>query len=365
MTLAEIGFLAVMAASMAIAHARQGALFEPGQDRQLLVIGQDLGAVGGMPAPNNNGYVDHVPIRPGGVTTYTSLPFLLGLSTGINLGSGDLCAQAILGNPAFDSSVLVIGLHLADQEKSAAAGGMDPQIKHLAEWIKAAHRPVLLRIGYEFDGKWNHYDPENYKKAFRRIVTMFRELHVTNCATVWQSCTSPVNDRKGRNLEGWYPGDEYVDWMGYSWFLSGSKQTALTDELVSFARSHSKPIMVCESAPQGYDLARLTRASISGNGKERTPKTPQEIWNEWYEPFFSYIAKNRDVIKIVAYINVNWDSQPMWGPPHRQGYWGDSRVEANDFIKEKWMGEIAGESWLKASPSLFHGLQAGGAEVPK
>ena len=45
--------------------------------------------------------------------------------SGINLGSGDLCAQAILGNPAFDSSVLVIGLHLADQEKSAAAGGIE------------------------------------------------------------------------------------------------------------------------------------------------------------------------------------------------------------------------------------------------
>lgn len=346
-------------ACMPFAQAQQGARFEPPKDKQLLIIGQDLGAVGGMKEPNNDGYVDHVPIRPGGVTTYTSLPFLLGLSSGINLGSGNICAQAILDNPVFDNSVLAIGLHLVDQEKRVAEGGLDPQIKHLAGWIKAAKRPVLLRIGYEFDGIWNHYDPENYKKAFQRIVTMFRDLHVTNCATVWQSCTSPVNNRKGRDLEAWYPGDDYVDWMGYSWFLSGPKQTELTDELVNFARSHAKPVMVCESAPQGYDLARLTKSSISGKGKEPAPKTPQEIWSEWYVPFFDYIAKNIDAVKIVAYINVNWDSQPMWGPPYRQGYWGDSRVEANNFIKDKWMAEIAGESWLQSSPAIFGELQAG------
>ena len=55
------------------------------------------------------------------------------------------------------------------------------------------------------------------------------------------------------------------------------------------------------------------------------------------------------MIKAVAYINVDWDSQPMW----QDGTWGDSRVQANDTIKALWLSEIQGELWLHASPDLF------------
>ncbi len=64
---------------------------------------------------------------------------------------------------------------------------------------------------------------------------------------------------------------------------------------------------------------------------ERDPNAPQqtadEIWNEWYAPFFQYIHDNSDVIRALAYINANWDSQPMWSKPYRSGYWSDSPVE--------------------------------------
>jgi len=332
-------------------NAQQSAMFEPPKDRQLLVIGQDLGAIGGFPSPNNDGYVDHFELRPGGVTTYTSLTKLGGLKSKVNLFSGDISAQAIIDNPIYANSVLAIGLHMVDQEKAAAKGELDTQITALAEWIKTAKRPVFLRIGYEFDGSWNHYDQESYKLAYKRIVGIIRALKVTNCVTVWQTSTSPVNGRTVK-LEQWYPGDEYVDWMGYSWFLSSEKQVKLTDELLAFAREHKKPVMVCESAPQGYDNARLTKRSIF-KGKDPKNKTPQNIWKEWYTPFFSYVEKNKDVIKIVAYINVNWDSQWAWGWPYFQGYWGDSRAEINPDIKKLWLETISDKKWMHSSPTLF------------
>ncbi len=345
-------------------YAQQKALFEPALGKVLLIIGQDMGAIGGFETPNNNGYTNNISIKPGGVTTYTSLPSLGGLSSKTNYGSGDICAQCIVANPAYTQSTLAIGLYMVNQEKNVAEGKLDIQIKIIGKWIKDINRPVFLRIGYEFDGNWNHYDPTDYKKAFQRISNIFDSLQVKNCALVWQACTSPVDDiieGKHEDINDWYPGDEYVDWVGYSWFLSSAKQTELTDELLNFARAHNKPVMVSESAPQGYDIANLTKRNIVGildgpSGAGTKKKTAAEIWNEWFVPFFNYIEKNKDVIKSVAYINANWDAQPMWGAPYKEGYWGDTRVEANYEIKTMWLKTIENKKWLHGSPTLFQEL---------
>jgi len=335
--------------------AQDRAKFEPPPGRQLLIIGQDLGAIGGFAAPDNNGYVDHLDLKPGGVTTYTSLTRLQGLDNPVNYGSGNICGQKILDNSLYAHSVLAIGLDLVGQEKSIAAGEQDDQIWSLGKWIRRAHRPVFLRIGYEFDGSWNHYDPVAYKKVFQKIVSIFKKMQVDNCAMVWQAAASPWNGNNNKDINDWYPGDEYVDWVGYSWFQSTPKKLELTDKVLAFAKAHHKSVMVCESAPQGYDNLNLTCRDL-GTGRNPKSKKTEEIWNEWYVPFFDYIEKNMDTIKVVAYINVNWDAQPLWGPPYRQGYWGDSRVEVNPVIKAKWIETISQSQWMLASPTLFSDL---------
>jgi len=339
------------------ANARTPALFEPPPGKQLFIVGQDLGAIGGFAWPRNRGYVDGIPIAPAGVTTYLSLPRLAGMEKAANLGSGVLNAQAILANPRYAHAVLAIGLHFVGKEKAIADGEMDAAIQRLADWIRKSNRPVFLRIGYEFDGSWNHYDPENYRKAFRRIVEILRERGAKNCAMVWQSATSPVNGSRAPDVMKWYPGDDYVDWFGYSWFLNQPRQIELTDAWLALAAERGKPVMVCESAPQGYDLKRLNKRSIF-RGKNPQPKTAEQIWAEWYEPFFAYVNRNRHQIRAVAYINANWNRQLMWGWPYSNGYWGDSRVQVNPVIREKWLAELSQPGWMRATPSLFSELHS-------
>ena len=327
------------------------AKFEPPDGKQLLIIGQDLGAIGGFDPPCNDGYSDHMDQKPGGVTTYTSIGQLEGLDDPTGSGESASCGRQILDNPIYSNSVLAIGLYMVDSDKAMAAGQMDDQISSLARWIRHAHRPVFLRIGYEFDGKWNHYDPTAYKGAYQRIVKILKEEQVTNCATVWQSADYNPTE----NLNDWYPGDDCVDWVGYSWFQSSSGKLKLTDKLLDFARAHHKPVMVCESTPQGYDVVNLTYRDVN-TGKNSRPKTPEQIWNEWFVPYFTYLEKNKDVIKVVAYINCNWDAEAMWGPPYKMGYWGDTRVEVNPFIKGKWTEQISQPKWMMSSPTLFSDL---------
>ncbi|MBZ0297211.1 MAG: 1,4-beta-xylanase [Anaerolineae bacterium] len=305
--------------------------FMPATGQTLFIIGQDLGAVGGLPG-YTDGYVDHVTPFPGGVTTYTNLHALDGLTTVANWGSGDVSAQRLVDSPAYANSVLVIGLWLGNANLTPIArGDLDRNIDRLAIWIKDQNRPVFLRIGYEFDGEWNAYQPADYITAFQRIVDRFRALEVTNVATVWQSATWYDGTFQGHDWLEWYPGDDYVDWFGMSYFIA---HPPTFNAWLDLARSHDKPVMIAESTPKGHDLA--TEAG-------------GEVWNAWFQGFFDFIHENHDVIKAVAYINVHWEAQPMW-----QGQdWGDSRVQVNSFLLEQWQREMKSDFWLQTSPELF------------
>ncbi|MFA9397952.1 MAG: glycosyl hydrolase [Clostridiaceae bacterium] len=288
--------------------------YEIKDDKVLLIMGQDLGAVGGL-KDYDDGYVDYIGV-PGGVTTYTSLDTLEGLETFTNYGSGDVCGQYYLEDETFDDAYIAIGLSLVGDLDNIVAGDRDENINELGKWIKNTNRTVFLRIGYEYEGSWNDYDFIKYKKAYIRIVDILRKNNIKNFKTVWQS--SGYSEDSMDYLLNWYPGDDYVDWVGFSYFdqiaNTGAKST------LEIAKTKNKPVMIAESAPKLDNLV--------GDG--------ESIWNKWYKPYFAFIEKHKDQIKAVAYINVRWDDQAMW---KGQG-WGDSRIQANEYIREKWLEKM-------------------------
>ncbi|GAB5519938.1 MAG: hypothetical protein RhofKO_21890 [Rhodothermales bacterium] len=323
-------------------------LFAPPAGQTLLIIGQDLTSIAD--------YTANLALAPGGVTTYTDIseggsPLLNGLENDANWGAGPINAAKNL--QADPNAVLAIGLHLVDNTgtnlANIANGTHNDAIDRLGRFIQHADRPVFLRIGYEFDGPWNHYEPGPYQAAFRRIVDQLRAQGVTNFATVWQSATSKAGTYNNHPIEVWYPGDAYVDWMGTSFF---EYEEAIYARFLAFARARNKPVMIAEATPQGYSVSNETY-SAPGDGQTFVPKTASAIWGEWYAPFFDLIHTNADVIRAVAYINADWHSQAMWGPNGGNGYWGDSRVHVDPTIRERWLSEINQPFWLHASPDLF------------
>ena len=89
------------------------------------------------------------------------------------------------------------------------------------------------------------------------------------------------------------------------------------------------------------------------------PFAADKIWEAWFVPFFDFIHNNNDVIRAVAYINTHWDSQGMWHCEEgvqagsdgcNNGNWGDSRVQANELIKQRWLNEINNsDRWIQRS----------------
>lgn len=341
----------------------------------VFLVGQDLGAI--------RGYLDSgcCP-RPDGLTAYLSFFNLRSAAAGYggigfdnagrplpkvhSWGAGPVDARKTA--TAFGISDLAIGLHLIDTMGAGSldrlvAGAYDANVDKLLQLAALVEGRVYLRVGYEFDGAWNvdYSDPARYVAAYRHIADRVRSDGGENIEFVWQASASPVDDVLDgghEDIARFYPGDEYVDWFAISWFHHPDATPSapvdhqpatpreLAGELLAMARAGRKPVMIAEAAPQGFDLARLSRRSISdiwdgdaGTGPTRL--SAEEIWREWYEPLFRFLKDNRDVIRALAYINCNWDAQAMWGPPYAAGYWGDSRLEVNAELAERFSRAVA------------------------
>lgn len=332
------------------------AKFEPADGEVLLFVGQEMDAIGGL-EDFNDGYMDHFD-TPGGFTMYTNFSpgapsfghmrkGLDGIWTDDNWGDSISNMSRQLADPDFAHLALAIGLEFVDHDSLVAAGAHDDLIIRLGEFIQGlGKRPVFLRIGYEFGGAWNHYDRENYLKIFKKIRDMYEKMGINNIAYVWQShgWDEPMD-----YLESWYPGDDYVDWVSYSFFSRFEESN-----MIEFAKKHDKPLFIAEATPT------ISGATTKTNGKTKetkldNPEQASEALEKWFKPFFKTINDNPDVVKAVSYINCNWKDHMMWRQnPTFQDV--DARLQLSKEVSAYWKKETSKAKYLKSSAGLWEYL---------
>ena len=350
--------IAVLVATTCIAQdtSRKLQKFEPAGEKCIVFVGQSLPAIGGLNA-FNDGYMDHFP-APGGFTMYTNIRpgdtsfghqyrGIDGVTKTDDWGDGPNNMSLQIADPDFKHMALAIGLELVNHEVACANGELDKEIETLGNWIKSlGERPVFLRTGYEFDGHpWNHYDRDGYIGSFKRIRDKFTEMGITNVCYCWQSCGFMSTPEQ---LEQWYPGDDYVDWCGYSFFNNWRKA-----KMIEFARQKGKPVFIAEATPTVTFPGKTDGTTLEM--KLDNEQQAQQAWDEWFVPLFKTMNDNKDVIKAVSYINHDWYKRAMWKPnPTFKGI--DSRLILSPMITAKWNEEINKQRYLKSSPDLFKQL---------
>jgi len=285
--------------------------FIPHEGR-LLIVGQEKNEI--------DQYVSGVGIIPAGLMGYTSIQEAGGLYTSDDNSGGVQHAQYLLER--YPHTVFQLALYMVGVLAEIPTGKYDRNIQKLAEWIKQSHRPVYLRIGYEFDLPDNHYNPVEYKRAYRYIVDHLRKQKVTNVAYVWHSA---VIANRNDHFMDWYPGDAYVAWFAISYF--DPAQTKRAEVFAKYAREHKKPLMIAEATPAGM---YTVKGKLS-----------------WFKRFFDFIEK--EDVKVVSYINYNWDSYPMF----KLFNWADARIQKNSQVKEMWLEKIQAGHFLQSSEGLF------------
>ncbi|AXG67922.1 beta-1,3-xylanase XYL4 [Kordia sp. SMS9] len=311
-------------------YAFQKTKFVPSDGKTLLIMGQTVEGI--------TEYLDHFSKEtiPGGWAAYWAVTEFNGVTeTHTNETNSSQNHQMLVDqfpNTVLQSALWMVGK--LDIDKNVSHGKYDSVLQQYSTWAKSINRPIYLRIGYEFDGMHNELEPEIYIKAYQYIVDFLRNDGVENIAFVWHSYASkPYKDYPASN---WYPGDEYVDWVGISVFGHAYDDPNFgnyCDAVMEHAKVYKKPVMIAEANPiKGIE-----------------PKS-DAAWTDWFVNFFSFCYEKN--IKAISLINENWQRLHIDGI----GEWKDGRLHNNPNVAKAWFLETDKERYLKQSETLFKEL---------
>jgi len=189
---------------------------------------------------------------------------------------------------------------------------------NLTRWAQAAKDdgiPILIDFAVEMNGNWFPWSgifnggeqtdgygdpdypdgPERYRDAYRHIIDLFRAVGVQHATWVFHINLTPAPDSEWNRAANYYPGDDYIDWIGFSAYGAQTLDeaweglefsTQLEEQCAAFtAISDTKPRAVLEfgvtdNHPDGNKSAWLDDAF--GTMLENDCTTFQAI-NPWHE----------------------------------------------------------------------------------
>ena len=151
--------------------------------------------------------------------------------------------------------------------------------RDLAAWGRDAAAfgsPIVVEWGTEMNGRWFGWNarwngrtegPRRFRQAYRHIESVIEGAGADNVTWAWHVNGDSVPDTPWNQIEGYYPGDRWVDWVGLSAYgaLTPAYQTGdwrpfreTLDEVVPQLEeiAPDKPVMVFEFG--------MTRGSPSG-----------------------------------------------------------------------------------------------------
>ncbi len=155
-------------------------------------------------------------------------------------------------------------------------GQWDNFITNYATSVKNWGLPLFIRLGHEMNGDWYKYGganngggtligfgdpnvadgPERFIAAFKHVHNIFENVGADNVAWIWCPNNGSSPTASWNTPEAYYPGDDYVDWIGFDGYNFGTSQTwsgwvefhNIYTELYQKFQNYGKPLMIGEFA---------------------------------------------------------------------------------------------------------------------
>lgn len=170
-------------------------------------------------------------------------------------------------------------LHLFNWNCAFKSKHVDPEdysnyIKNTIDNMSAGGDDVLLVFAKEFNINDNFTDPDNFVELFRYVADYAHTKD--NIAVVW-----PPNNVGSVNLRliDYYPGDEYVDWIGMSlyvmpYFQGDPKQTGYSNSISFVAGNYSNAVIGAKALIDYMDKRGITKPYVITEGSVGFGETP-------------------------------------------------------------------------------------------
>ena len=148
-------------------------------------------------------------------------------------------------------------------------GTFDTNLTQWAHDAKAFGSPLLVEFGTEMNGEWFSWNAvyngkeeggDTFQDAYRHIIDLFREVGVDNVTWFFHINAYSYPETPWNAMQRYYPGDDYIDWLGVSIYGSLDSQEPyqefkeILDDIYPdlVALSPNKPIAVLEFSITEY-----------------------------------------------------------------------------------------------------------------
>jgi len=134
-----------------------------------------------------------------------------------------------------------------------AAGTYDDYLRSYADSVRDFGHAVVIGFGHEMNAPWytwgyQHVPAATFVAAWQHIVTLFRQEGADNVTWLW---TLQADESKTGPIASWWPGAQYVTWVGIDGYYNRSSDTfaSVFGKTITQVRAFTgKPILLSETA---------------------------------------------------------------------------------------------------------------------
>jgi hypothetical protein len=158
---------------------------------------------------------------------------------------------------------------------SIADGASDAYITKFARAVHAFGKPIALSFGHEMNGNWYPWGTVDttaaeFVAAWQHIHDLFQQAGATNVIWVWNAnIITPMPDVQ---LEPYWPGDSYVDWVGITGYFAITGPHTFDDvygtTMTEIRQFTNKPFIIAETAVETGADELSSISSLVGSVKD-------------------------------------------------------------------------------------------------
>jgi len=182
-------------------------------------------------------------------------------------------------------------------------------------WFQSARQfrsPLIVEYGTEVNGEWFSWNgqwngggstdaygdsrepdgPERFRDAYRHMIALSREEGATNILWVFHVNSGDAPDQAWNRLERYYPGPEWIDWIGVSVYGAQKPQDPAWPRFRDImgpvyarltAMAPSTPVVVCEfGATQGNSRGSQASWAEDALGDLLQNSWPRVVGFSWW-----------------------------------------------------------------------------------
>ena len=183
-------------------------------------------------------------------------------------------------------------------------GDFDRELKKWADDARDSDIPLMVEFGTEVNGNWfpwsgaqNGKDPKRFIDAYRHIIELFKNESANNITWVFHIDANSEPDAEWNKMSLYYPGDDYIDWIGVSIYGAQNPNDETDNFIETFDNTYKEMCLITSNKP----MAIVEFGTVENSVKEIKPA--------WIRSVFESVKENRyPGVKALSYWHSIWEN---------------------------------------------------------